>query len=117
MAYDKNKQYTRILLTCDKYGWPVYMPTDEVEVFDTVIETGRYWVDTPDGFALHGNGWYCDSVVEKALQYGIIKLKDIKYQIKASHSLDSNHFEKILQMFIIIFMTAVKRRLTGLLVC
>ena len=31
------------------------------------------------GFALHGNGWYCDSVVEKALQYGIIKLKDIKY--------------------------------------
>ena len=46
------------------------MPTDEVEVFDIVIETGRYWVNTSDGFALHGNGWYCDSVVEK--HYNIV---------------------------------------------
>ena len=78
VAYDKNKQYTHILLTCGgdtKYGWPVYMPTDEVEVFDTVIETGRYWVNTSDGFALHGNGWYCDSVVEKIITTGYYQIK------------------------------------------
>ena len=78
VAYDKNKQYTHILLTCDKYGWPVYMPTDEVEVFDTVIETGRYWVNaTGDaaGFALHGNGWYCDSVVEKSVTIRYYQIK------------------------------------------
>ena len=30
IAFDVNKQYTDILVNCDEYGWPIYMPTDEV---------------------------------------------------------------------------------------
>lgn len=104
----KNKQYTHRLLTRVKHGWSAYMPTDKVEVFDTVSETGRYWANTNGGVPLHGNGWYCDSVVEKALKHGIIKFKEIKYQITVSHSLIRNHSGKIVQVFITMFTTAVK---------
>ena len=68
IAFDVNKQYTNILMNCDDYGWPIYMPTDEVEPNDGNIETGRYYIETTDTFALEGNGWYCDSVVEKSLK-------------------------------------------------
>ena len=96
IAFDVNKQYTNILANCDKYGWAVYMPTDEVEQYDGNIETGRYYIETTDTFALEGNGWYCDSVVEKSLNYNLITPKEIKYQLKASLSLKPNHFNKLL---------------------
>ena len=66
VAYDINKQYTDILMNCDDYGWPVCMPTDEVRLYDGVIDTGGYYVESTGGFALQGNGWYCDSVIDKA---------------------------------------------------
>ena len=28
VAYDINKQDTNMLMNCDNYGWPIYMPTD-----------------------------------------------------------------------------------------
>ena len=43
VAYDMNKQYTNILMNCDNYGWPVYMPTDEARLCDGIIDTGRYY--------------------------------------------------------------------------
>ena len=51
---------------------------------DNNIETGRYYVETTEAFALEGNGWYCGSVTKKALQYELITEEDIKYQFKAS---------------------------------
>ena len=81
-------------MTCGNYGWPIYMPTDEVRLYDGVIDTGRYHIESTDGFALQGNGWYCDSVIDKALHYKLITSEDIKYQLKASMSLKPNHFKQ-----------------------
>ena len=94
IAFDVNKQYTNILINCDDYGWAIYMPTDEVEPYDGKIDTGRYWVDTNETFALEGNGWYCDSVVEKALKYKLITPENIKFQLKATMSLKPYHFKE-----------------------
>ncbi len=93
VAYDINKQYTKILMECDKFGWAIYMPTDEIKIFDGNIDTGRYYVETTDNFALSGNGWYADAVVEKALNYKLIKPEDIKYQAKASIVKNPDHFK------------------------
>jgi len=35
-------------VNCDQYGWPIYMPTDEVEQYDGKIDTGRYYVETTE---------------------------------------------------------------------
>ena len=82
IAFDVNKQYTNILMNCDEFGWAIYMPTDEVEKYDGTIETGRYYIETTEAFALEGNGWYCDSVIKKALQFKLITEEDIKFQLK-----------------------------------
>ena len=37
-----------ILANCDKYGWAIYMPADEVEQYDGKIDTGRYYVETTE---------------------------------------------------------------------
>ena len=52
IAFDVNKQYTNILMSCDEFGWPIYMPTDEVEGYDGRVETGRYYIETTEAFAL-----------------------------------------------------------------
>ena len=83
-AFDVNKQYTNIHTNCDELGWAIYMPTDDVEEYGNTIETGRYYVKTNETFALEGNGWYCDTVVKKALQFTSITEADIKPQLKAS---------------------------------
>ena len=93
IAFDINKQYTNILMNCDKFGWSVFMPTDEVKIFDDRIETGRYYIETDDNFLFSGNGWYADILVEKAVNYELIDLENIKFQIKPSIVLKSNHFE------------------------
>ena len=95
VAYDTNKQYTNVLMNCDNYGWHIYMPTDEVRLYDGVTYTGIYYIESTDGFALQGNGWYCDSVIDKALIYKFITSEDIKYQLKAPMSLKPNHFKQI----------------------
>ena len=82
-AFDVNKQYTNILINCDELGWAIYMPTDEVGKYDNKIETGRYYAETTEAYALECNGWYCDSVTKKALQYKLITEEDTKYQLKA----------------------------------
>ena len=66
IAFDVNKQYTNILMNCDEFGWAIYMPTDEVEKYGGRTETGRYYIETTDAFALEGNGWYCDSVINNS---------------------------------------------------
>ena len=62
-AYDKNKQYTHILMNSDVYGWSIFKPTDEVKPLDGTIETGMYFVTTSHYFPLKGNGWYIDDTV------------------------------------------------------
>ena len=69
-------------MNCDEFGWAIYMPTDDVE-YDNTIETGRYYVETHETFALEGNGWYCDIVVKKALHYKLTTEQYIKFQLKA----------------------------------
>ena len=96
-AYDKNKQYTHILMNGDTYGWPIFMPTDEVKPFDGTIETGMYFVTTSNYFPLKGNGWYFDDTVEKALKYTLIKRDNIKYQVKSSCSLKQYHFKQFVK--------------------
>ena len=78
-AYDKNKQYTHILMNSDVYGWSIFKPTDEVKPFDGTIETGMYFVTTSNYFPLKGNGWYFDDTVEKALKYNLITKN--KYEV------------------------------------
>ena len=41
------------------------MPTDEVRLYDGVNDTEIYYIESTDGFALEGNGWYCDSVLKR----------------------------------------------------
>ena len=72
VAYDINNQYTNILMDCGNYGWPIDMPTDEVKLYDGVIGTGRYYIESIGGFALQGNGWCCDSGIDRALNYKFI---------------------------------------------
>ena len=72
----------------------MYMPTDEVEIYEGRIGTGRYYVETTNTFALEGNGWYCDSVVDKALEYKLTTSENIEYQLKATMSLKPRHFNK-----------------------
>ena len=85
VANDINKQYTNILMDCDNYCWPIYMPTDEVRLYDGVIGTGIYYIESTGGFALQGNGWYCGSVLDKALNYKLITTEDINYQLNNTH--------------------------------
>ena len=96
IAFDINKQYTNILLRCDKYGWCKFTPMDEVQPFDGNIETGIYYVETDNYFLLKGNGWYFDDTIEKSVQYKIINHDDIKYQLKPSYVLSGNHFEEFI---------------------
>ena len=93
VAYDKNKQYTSTLRSCDNFGRSLFKPTDEVKRYPGEdIETGLYFVETSNSFPLKGNGWYFDGVVEKALKYELITKEDIKYYIKPSHILKQDHF-------------------------
>ena len=94
IAFDVNKQYTNILMNCDEFGWPMYMPTDQVEKHDGRIDTGRYYIETTEISALEGNGWYCDSVIKQALQFKLLTEEDIKFQLKPSLSLKPNHFKQ-----------------------
>ena len=72
----------------------MFMPSDEVEIYGGRIDTGRYYVEATNTFALEGNGWYCDSVVDKALECKLITSENIKYQLTATMSLKPNHFNK-----------------------
>lgn len=98
IAYDINKQYTNILKNCDKYGWCVYTPTDEIEAFNQhdEIETGRYYIDIPEviyfdnGYVnvpLVYRGWFFDEIVNKFLENKIITKDNIKYKSIPSHTL------------------------------
>ena len=80
VAYDRNKQYTSILRSCDNFGWPLFNPTDEIKRYPGEdIETGLYYVETSNSSPLKCNGWYFDGVVEKALKYEFITKEDVKY--------------------------------------
>ena len=72
VAYAINKQYASILMNCDNHGWRIYLPTGEVRLYDGVIDIGRNYTESTDGFALQGNGWYCDSLIDKASTYELI---------------------------------------------
>ena len=70
------------------------MPTDGARLYDGVIGTGRCYIKSTDDFALQGNGWYCDSIIDKALNCKLITSEDIKYQLKAPMSLKPNRFKQ-----------------------
>ena len=46
---------------------------------------------------MKGNGWYFDDTVEKALKYALITEEDIKYQVKASCSLEQYAFKEFVK--------------------
>ena len=81
-------------MNCDDFGWAIYMPTDEVEKYEGRVETGRYYIETTEAFALEGNGWYCDSVIKKALQFKLSTEEDIRFQLNSPLSLKPNHFKQ-----------------------
>ena len=115
VAYDKNKQYTSILRSCDDFGWSLFNPTDEVKRYDSIadIETGLYFVETSNSFPLKGNGWYFDSVVKKALTYKLITKEDIKYYIKPSRILKQDHFYNFVSEIYDIFGCDAKYGING----
>ena len=39
-------------MNCGNYGWPTFMPTDEVSLYGGVIDTGIYYTESTDCFAL-----------------------------------------------------------------
>ena len=43
---------------------------------------------------MKGNGWYFEDTVEKSLKYALVTKEDIKYQVKASCSLEQYHFKQ-----------------------
>ena len=91
-SYDVKKQYTNILSSCADYGWSVFNPSDEVKPYNGEVKTGLFYIKTNNYFPLKGDGWYFDSVVEKALRYQIITNDDIKYELIPSIVLDKNTF-------------------------
>ena len=115
VAYDKNKQYTSILRSCDNSGWSLFNPTDEVKRYDSTsdIETGLYFIETSNSFPLKGNGWYFDGVVEKALQYELITKYDIKYYIKQSHILKQDHVYNFVNEIYDVFGCDAKYGING----
>ena len=54
VAYDKNKQYTSILKSCDDFGWSIFSPTDEVKTFNPIAdtETCLYFIETSNSCPL-----------------------------------------------------------------
>ena len=48
-------------------------------------------------FPLKGNGWHFDDTVEKVIKYALITKDDIKYQVKASCSLEQYHFKQFVK--------------------
>ena len=82
-------------MNCDEFGWATYMPTDEVEKYDGRIETCRYYIETTEAFALEGNGWYCDSVIKKALQFKLITEEDIRFQLKTATVFKTTSFQTV----------------------
>ena len=78
----------------DTSGWSIFKPTDEVKTFDGTSETGMCFVITSNYFPLKGNGWYFEDTVEKSIKYALITKEDIKYQAKASCSLEQYHFKQ-----------------------
>ncbi len=51
-------------------------------------------------FPLRGNGWYFDFFVEECLNLNLIKMSDIKFQVKASQKLQQYHFKQfVLDMY------------------
>lgn len=79
-AYDFNQLYSTKLQNCDKYGWCQFMTTDKVALLDGQPTT-RFHIETDNLYPCHGNSWYCDMFICDFLQYTIIVLGDIKYQI------------------------------------
>ena len=59
-----------------------------------LIQVGIMWKQLRNAFALEGNGWYCDSLIDKAFEHKLITSEDTRYQLKATMSLKSNHFNK-----------------------
>ena len=79
------------------FGWPVYSVFDEAKSFNFEIEAGFYYIDTDDFFPFKGAGWYDADLVHYAIQYKLIKKKNILKQYKASTVLDVDNFETFIK--------------------
>ena len=105
VAFDKNKCYANILKWGDKFGWAKLTAVDEIQPYDgEPISAGLYYVVTDNDMPFRGNDFYTDNIVQNALDAGIIQHTDIKYQIRASLTLDKNHFRAFVDSVFKYFM-------------
>ena len=90
---DINKCRRNILLN-HKHNYCVFNVMDEPKSFDITgpIMEGLYYVETDNYLPLRGNGWYYHSLITYCLNRKLITLKNIKYVIKASSSLDYDYY-------------------------
>ena len=61
------------------------------------FEIGMHFVITSNYFPLKGNCWYFDDTVEKSIKHALITQGNIKYQVKASWSLEQYHFKQFVK--------------------
>ncbi len=55
-------------------------------------QTG-YYLEAPENyFPLRGNGWYYEPMINYCLKHNIIQATDVKYVIKASLTVQADHY-------------------------
>lgn len=92
---DINKCRTNCLINSDyDYKLPVFSSLDDVELFDgSIQEEGFYFIDTLLFFPTRGKKFYSRVMTQFLLDNDLISPNDIKYQYKASMSVDTNYFK------------------------
>ena len=95
---DRRRSRQTILLE-SKYSWPVFLPHDEIQVFDGVFGDFVYIVHKAesaqqivDDAPLRGTGWYHRSVAEMAYEVGVLRPSMITHIVKASVHLKPSTF-------------------------
>ena len=113
-AYDFNKLYSSILKNSGHHGWCKFLSIDEVEIFDGKITNGFNYIETVNCYPCHGNGWYCDDFICSSIEFNIMSIDDIKYQLKPSNVLKSDYFKQFVEYVARLFTKdGYKLALTG----
>jgi len=103
-SVDISKCYTSILT---RGGFFTHSILDYPEEFNGEISHGFYYIKTNNKFPFQGDGFYDYQLIKTGLDYSIITLDDIKYQIKGTYQ-KSN--DKAFVDFVNYCMSSIKKK-------
>ena len=85
-----------------------YSVLDNIEIFDGILSTGFYYIETEHNFPLHSSGFYSLPMVEYVLENQMIEKCDIKYQFKPSFIIKHNAFQELVNYVLNAFSSHPK---------